>query len=138
VEPKRKSRRSIAIGPSLVALLKEHPRPAGGRRRARRTRVSTGGYLFCKEDGTPYHPKLLTDRFRRLCTSSGVPVIVLHDARHSTATVGADHGVPQHAIQRGLGHAQARTTQEVYTHVLPEAERRAAEMMEEAILRRVA
>jgi hypothetical protein len=37
-------------------------------------------------------------------------------------------------MQRRLGHSQARTTQEVYTHVLPEAERRAAEIMEAAIL----
>jgi integrase len=69
--------------------------------------------------------------------ATGVPVIVLHDARHSSATVGADHGVPQHAMQRRLGHAQSRTTQEVYTHVLPDAERRAAQVMEEAVLRGV-
>jgi integrase len=93
-----------------------------------------GDYVFCKEDGTPYHPKFFTDRFRELCVATGVPVIVLHDARHSSATVGADRGVPQHAMQRRLGHAQASTTQEIYTHVLPEAERRAAEIMEEAVL----
>jgi integrase len=95
-----------------------------------------GGYVFCREDGMPYHPKFFTDRFRELCSSARAPVIVLHDARHSSATVGADHGVPQHAMQRPLGHAQSRTTQEVYTHVLPDAERRAAEIMEEATLRR--
>jgi integrase len=37
-------------------------------------------------------------------------------------------------MQRRLGHAQSRATQDVYTHVLPDAERRAAEIMEEAIL----
>jgi integrase len=55
------------------------------------------------------------------CVATGVPVIVLPDARHSSATVGGDHGVPQHAMQRRLGHAQSRTTDEVYTHVLPDA-----------------
>lgn len=92
------------------------------------------GYVFCKEDGSPYHPKYLTDRFRALCIQAGVPVIALHDGRHSSATVGADNGIPQHAMQRRLGHAQSRTTQEWYTHVLPEAERAAAKIMEQTIL----
>jgi hypothetical protein len=34
----------------------------------------------------------------------------------------------------GWGHSRAKMTDEVYTHVLPEAERRAAQIMEETIL----
>jgi len=60
-------------------------------------------------------------------------VIVLHDARHTSATAGADAGVPEHVMQKRLGHADARTTREVYTHVLPESERRAAELMDSAL-----
>jgi integrase len=58
----------------------------------------------------------------------------LHDARRTSATTGADAGIPEHVMQKRLGHADARTTREVYTNVLPESERKAAEMME-AILR---
>lgn len=137
-EPKGKSRRSIAIGPALVALLRAHLERQHAEEELAGVIYRRGGYVFCKEDGSPYHPKFFTDRFRDLCVATDVPVIVLHDARHSSATVGADHGVPQHAMQWRLGHAQSRTTQEVYTHVLPDAERRAAEIMEEAILRRAA
>lgn len=42
--------------------------------------------------------------------------------------------MPRHVMQKRLGHAQAKMTDEVYTHVLPDAERRAAEIMEETIL----
>jgi integrase len=115
-EPKGKSKRSVAIGPSLVALLKEHRERQNAEEALAGVVYRRGGYLFCKEDGTPYHPKFFTDQFRALCMSTGVPVIVLHDVRHSSATVGADHGVPQHAMQRRRGHAQSRTTQDVYTH----------------------
>jgi integrase len=65
--------------------------------------------------------------------AAGVPVIVLHDARHTSATAGADAGVPEHVMQKRLGHADARTTREVYTHVLPESERKAAELMDSAL-----
>jgi integrase len=137
-EPKGKSKRSIAIGAPLIAVLKRHHERQQREIDEAGVLYHRGGYLFCREDGRPYHPKFFTDRFRALCVKAGVPVIVLHDGRHSSATVGADHGVPQHAMQRRLGHAQSRTTQEWYTHVLPEAERKAARIMEEAILGRVA
>jgi integrase len=79
-------------------------------------------------------PKYFTDRWAGACGAAKVPVIALHDARHTSATTGADAGVPEHVMQKRLGHADARTTREVYTHVLPESERKAAEIME-AILR---
>jgi integrase len=133
-EPKGKSKRPIAVGSSLIAVLREHQERQEKEIAQAGVAYRRGGYVFCKEDGAPYHPKYFTDRFRALCTEAGVPVIVLHDGRHTSATVGADHGVPQHAMQHRLGHAQSKITQEVYTHVLPDAERRAAEIMEQTIL----
>ncbi len=66
----------------------------------------------------PYYPRYLTQEWERCCIAAGVPVISLHDARHTSATTGADAGVPQHVMKDRLGHASRRTTDEVYTHVL--------------------
>jgi integrase len=41
---------------------------------------------------------------------------------------------PEHVMHKRLGHADARTTREVYTHVPPDSERKAAGVME-AMLR---
>lgn len=92
-----------------------------------------GGYVFCREDGRPYYPRYLTQEWERCCRAAGVPVIALHDARHTSATTGADAGVPQHIMKNRLGHASRRTTDEVYTHVLDLSARKAAELMETAI-----
>jgi hypothetical protein len=35
-------------------------------------------------------------KMAQCCIAAGVPVIVLHDARHTSAATGADAGVPQH------------------------------------------
>ncbi|MER7275576.1 site-specific integrase [Dactylosporangium sp. NPDC000244] len=133
-EPKGKSKRSIALGAILGLLFRDHQSRQEKEMEAAGDLYHRLGYLFCKPDGTPYHPKYFTDKFRVLCRSAGVPVITLHDGRHTSATVGADHGVPRHAMQRRLGHAHQKTTDEIYTHVLPEAERRAALIMEDAVL----
>jgi integrase len=131
--PKGKSRRPIAIGPAMVKVLRDH------RARQDKEKAEAGilyhdrDYVFPREDGEPYYPRYFTDQWEDACVAAGVPVIVLHDARHTSATAGADAGVPEHVMQKRLGHADARTTREVYTHVLPDSERKAAELMDSAL-----
>jgi integrase len=132
--PKGKSKRAVAMGPALVAVLRAHKDRQDEEKAAAGIGVyHDRGYVFCREDGEPYYPKYFTDQWAKSCAEAGVPVISLHDARHTSATTGADAGVPEHVMQRRLGHADGRTTREVYTHVLPESERKAAELMEVAL-----
>ncbi len=128
--PKGKSRRAVAIGPAVVAELRAHRVRQELEKQAAGVLYQDGDYVFCREDGKPYYPKYFTDYWARACADATVPMIALHDARHTSATTGADAGVPEHVMQRRLGHADARTTRDWYTHVLPESERRAAELME--------
>lgn len=132
------SGRFVAIGPALVTILRQHwERQAIEKARAVRL-YRDEDRVFCLEDGTGYRPAYFTRRFDALCRQAGVPQIVLHDARHTSATVGADHGVPQHAMQDRLGHADSRVTAEIYTHILPAAQRKAAEIMERVLLSELA
>jgi integrase len=134
-EPKGKSKRAVAIGPAVMAELHAHQLRQDAEKAAAGVAYRDGGYVFCREDGLAYYPAYFTDRWADACEAADVPVIVLHDARHTSATTGADAGVPEHVMQRRLGHADSRTTREVYTHVLPDSERKAAEVME-SVLRR--
>lgn len=132
-EPKGKSKRTVALGPMLITALRAHRTRQAAEKAAAGDLYDDGGYVFCREDGRPYYPRYFTDRWERCCLAAGVPVIVLHDARHTSATTGADAGVPQHIMKNRLGHASKRTTDEVYTHVLDLSARKAAELMETAI-----
>jgi integrase len=134
-EPKGKSKRTVALGPMMVAALRAHRLRQDAEKAAAGDLYDDGGYVFCREDGRPYYPKYFTDRWESCCLAADVPVIVLHDARHTSATTGADAGVPQHIMKNRLGHASRRTTDEVYTHVLDLSARKAAELMETAIFR---
>jgi integrase len=58
-----------------------------------------------------------SDRFRRLCSAAGVPVIKLHSVRHTLAQWMIALGVPPDAAAALLGH-----TVEVFMNTyLPEA-----------------
>lgn len=129
-EPKGKSKRSLAIGPMVVAELRAHEDRQTVEKADFGVAYRDGQYVFCHEDGKPFYPDYLTEQWEKACKEADVPVIALHDARHTSSTAGADSGVPEHVMQKRLGHADARTTREVYTHVLPESERKAAEIME--------
>jgi len=131
--PKGKSRRAVAIGPATVKVLREHKARQNEEKAKAGLLYHDYDYVFPREDGEPYYPRYFTAMWEKACIEAGVPQIVLHDARHTSATAGADAGVPEHVMQKRLGHADARTTREVYTHVLPESERKAAELMDSAL-----
>ena len=40
-------------------------------------------------------------------------------------------GIPDEAIQKLLGHASVRTTQDIYTHLTSDGEKRAADKIDE-------
>lgn len=46
------------------------------------------GVVFSRPDGSLVHPDLFTRWFRRHCKAAGLPIIRLHDVRHTYATVG--------------------------------------------------
>lgn len=68
------------------------------------------GYVFVNELGTPVYPDYLTDRWKAACARAGVPVINLHDERHTCATLMILNGVPNPTVSAWLGHATSAYT----------------------------
>ena len=77
------------------------------------------------------HPDKLTQTFDRLVRRAGLPVIRLHDLRHTHATLLIDAGVPVKVVSERLGHATAAFTIETYQHVLPSMQTRAVDAIAE-------
>ena len=63
-------------------------------------------------------------------TRAALPHMRYHDLRHSCASFMAAQGVPAVTAKEILGHSDIRLTLNVYTHVLDEAKRKAAETMD--------
>jgi integrase len=68
------------------------------------------------ELGEPYRPEWYSDQFRNLAKAAGLPVIRLHDARHTCGTLMHLRGVHTAVISKWLGHATASFTMSVYVH----------------------
>ena len=96
-------------------------------------RWQDSGMLFTTSIGTMLDARNMLRTFDRLVQLSGLPKIRFHDLRHSAATILHVAGVPTQAIKNLLGHASARTTQEVYMHITPDAEDDAAAKMDQLL-----
>jgi hypothetical protein len=103
---------------------------AGGHSRGQAVERQPGrAFLaFTKDDplGPLFRIVLLTRRFQRLATLAGLPVIKLHEGRHSAASLARDAAVDPEIRRRTLGHADAAMTAH-YTHIEAEAYKAAAE-----------
>lgn len=111
----RTARRCIDLDPRTVALLKA----------TRRCSIDDD-YVFSHSDGTPIHPQVFSDAFKKQVTRSGLPRIRLHDLRHTHATLLLKAGVPIKVVSERLGHSSPAFTMATYQHVLPGMQAEAA------------
>ena len=91
------------------------------------------GYVLFKENGEPFHPDSLTQKWERFVAKHNLPPIRLHDLRHSNATAMIAAGINARVVQHRLGHANVSITLNTYTHVLPEMDQEAADKLNNAL-----
>lgn len=129
VEGKAKSKageRKVWLDKGSVTRLRAHRKAQLAARLRASTAWQDNDLIFCREDGSPWPPDYVSRRFKALAREAGVPVIKLHEGRHSAASLARDAGVDAKIRQEQLGHATGAMTDH-YTHVLADAHLEAAE-----------
>jgi integrase len=86
--------------------------------------------VFCTRWGTVLGSGNVLRRFRQLLKRAGITThYVVHDLRHTAASVLIMRGTPLTEVAQILGHAGPHVTAAVYTHLVPRAGRTALEMI---------
>jgi integrase len=85
------------------------------------------------ELGRTHRPEWYSDEFRRMSKTAGLPVIRLHDTRHTCGTLMHLRGVPTAVISKWLDHATASFTMATYVHSQDDALNAARAMYSTAI-----
>ena len=124
----QRSRRTIYLDTTTVAVLKEH------KRRQREEQLAAGetwdksnDLVFRDDLGRLVHPDWFLREFNLLVQNAEVPRIRLHDLRHTYATLALKTGVHPKVVSERLGHATVGITLDLYSHVTPGIARDAAE-----------
>lgn len=131
VDPKtERSRRTIAMPRQLVISLRAHRvRQLEERLAAGDEWQDTWGLIFTNELGGPLRGSTVTARLQRILIRAGLPRFRFHALRHACATLMLAQGASPRVVMEVLGHSTIYTTMNVYTHVLPNLEREAADRM---------
>ena len=89
--------------------------------------------VFCRPDGTPLRPYIVSDAFKRAVEAASVGPCRFHDLRHTAATLALADGVPAKIVSDRLGHASSAFTMDTYGHVVPEMQEEAAAVVDEIL-----
>lgn len=133
----RSGHRIVEISEALVSVLKDH------RRKQKEQRLSVGpiwqenNLVWPNERGQAMTPSVLHRHFKALLKAVKLPNgIRFHDLRHTHASLLLASGTTSlKLIQERLGHSSITITADTYSHLLPGAQREAADRLEKMLLK---
>ena len=109
----------LPIPTSLLTLLKNYRKI---------WKANDRGFLFATRNGRPPSSnKVVEYHLWTILDALGIPRCGLHAFRHAHTALLLDSGATPKVVQRQLRHADARTTLEIYGHVVGDAHREAVE-----------
>jgi integrase len=131
---KNKKSRTIRLGRVAIEALKAHRDTQAEEVDSARGLWRDPDLVFTTTIGTPLDPSNLVGRsFKPLLGRAGLPSIRFHDLRHACATLLFSEGVPVKVVQEVLGHSSVSVTMDVYSHILPDMQERAAAAMDDLL-----
>lgn len=95
-------------------------------------------HIFIQDNGEIMHPSTPTHKFKEILTlhnkhcevSEALPLIKLHDLRHTSASLLISEGTDIATVSKRLGHSEISTTLNVYTHAIAEKDEQASNTLE--------
>lgn len=111
------ARRVVAIPSFVVEELKKLPLPKEGS-------------LFQTANSTPISPRNLLRHFHESLAKVGLPRVKFHSRRHSYASLQLLSGTHPKVVQEALGHSSIERTLDTYSHLLPNLQKEAADIID--------
>jgi integrase len=136
--PKTKqSRRKIILSQAAVAALRTHRARQHAERLALGPAWDDQDLVVTNAIGGPLDGShVLRRQLHPLLEHASLPQIRFHDLRHIAATLLLDQDVHPKVVSEMLGHGSVAITMDLYSHVLPSMQQRAADAMD-AVMRPV-
>lgn len=121
------STRTLYLPDTLCDMLKAAQENQQVYRAEYKNAYDDNDYVVVMEDGRPFRPNYLSELFGKFLADNDLPKIVLHELRHTFASLSNQAGIPAYNIGKALGHSTPATTQKIYTHLLDQTHTQAVE-----------
>ena len=135
-DAKTHQQRTLLLDDGAIDVLRAHRAAMDERAAALGASLAADAYILSDSpDGAePWKPNRLTQALRRLRKRAGYTGR-LHDLRHWNASQLLNAGEAPIVVAARLGHRDASTTHKYYAHAMPRADKRSAELLDEALSR---
>lgn len=121
------STRTLYLPDTLCDMLKAAKEHQQACRVEYKNAYDDNDYVVVMEDGRPFRPNYLSELFGKFLADNDLPKIVLHELRHTFASLSNQASIPAYNIGKALGHSTPATTQKIYTHLLDQTHTQAVE-----------
>ena len=110
------SNRTIMMPDILVDILTEYSKT-----------TPHGRFVFGNDK--PIAENTLTRQYKKWCVEAGVPIIRIHDLRHSHVSLLISRGATIVLIAKRLGHSSTEQTLNTYAHMFPSEEKKLMDLL---------
>jgi len=126
-EPKTQNgNRTIPLPDAIVEILKQHRKSQLEEKLVAGELYENNDLVFATVLGKPIDPKNLVRRFKLLLKQAELDYINFHALRHTYATRLLEINEHPKVVQELMGHSDVRITLDIYSHVMPEIKKEAA------------
>lgn len=131
--------RTISLPDSVVDVIEERIREYNYNRLKYGKDFQDNGYILCNPDGSIFTPPALSHRYKKYMekNSDKIRYLSLHKLRHTFASIAIANHSDIKALQETLGHSDAMTTLNTYSHAYRKAKETQAQMLDDNIFKKV-
>ncbi len=133
------NQRNITLSKGLIEPLKKlellRKKEALAIEKEKRWKNGKYNFLVCNEYGKPYNPTSIQRWWERFIARHELKYINIHALRHTAATLLINEGIHPKIISERLGHADIRTTMNIYGHALKQADEIATNKLDAALFK---
>ena len=119
----------ISVEPGTIEILKGQAAHQLEDQRERDDAWIETSLVITQENGGALDPESATRHFRQAVKRSLLPLIRLHDLRHTHATLALQAGIHPKVVSERLGHATISITLDTYSHAIPAMQEEAAALI---------
>lgn len=125
--------RTISIPPEICKLLRQHKKEQLEWKLKMGDAWEETGYCFTRDNGQVMFPDSINTYLYKFAKKYNLPSIHPHKFRHTQASLLYELGENPVTISKRLGHKQVSTTQDIYSHVLKNSDKKASDKLAEVL-----
>jgi len=125
-----KSKRRIKLPTYIVGLLVEHKKRQEETKEKCACVFNHNGAVFTSETGGYLYASTVNGQMKRVAKKAGLEKVHLHTLRHTHASLLINSDIAAKVVADRLGHADTKTTLNIYTHIFEETEAKAMKAVE--------